>query len=78
MEYYTIHKAKTQLSKILEKVEKGEEVIISRGNEPVAIIKKYEAPQKSRKGGQWRGKVWMADDFDDFGEDLKQLFGIKE
>jgi prevent-host-death family protein len=78
MEQYNIHSAKTHLSKLLEKVARGEEVIISKGNKPVAILKKYEAPKKERKGGQWKGKVWVADDFDDFGEDLQEMFGMKE
>jgi prevent-host-death family protein len=34
----TVHQAKTQLSKLLEAVEKGEEVIIARGQTPVAEL----------------------------------------
>lgn len=33
-----VHQAKTQLSKLLEAVEKGEEVIIARDNVPVAEL----------------------------------------
>jgi len=78
MEQYNVHTAKTHLSKLLEKVAKGEEVIISKGNEPVAVLKKYEPPKKKRQGGQWKGKVWMADDFDEFGDELQEMFGMKE
>lgn len=78
MEQYNIHTAKTHLSKLLEKVAKGEEVIISKGNTPVAVLKKYEAPQQKRQGGQWKGKVWIADDFDEFGDELQEMFGMKE
>jgi prevent-host-death family protein len=34
----TIHAAKTQLSKLIEQVERGEEVVIARGKEPVARL----------------------------------------
>lgn len=78
MEQYTIHKAKTHLSKLLEKVASGEEIIISKGNKPVAILKKYEGATKERKSGRLKGKIWIADDFDEFGEELQDLFGMKE
>ncbi len=78
MEQYTIHKAKTHLSKLLEKVANGEEIIISRGSTPVAILKKYEASGKKRKGGQLKGKIWIAPDFDEFGDELQEMFGMKE
>jgi len=78
MEQYTIHKAKTHLSKLLERVAKGEEIIISKGNTPVALLKKYEAPKKNRQGGQLKGKIWVAPDFDEFGDELQEMFGLKE
>jgi prevent-host-death family protein len=78
VEKYTIHKAKTHLSKLLEKVEKGEEIIISRGKNPVAILKKYEESDTPRKAGRLKGKIKIADDFNEFGEDLQGLFDINE
>jgi prevent-host-death family protein len=41
----TIHKAKTQLSKLIEQVERGEEVVIARGKEPVARLIPYAREQ---------------------------------
>lgn len=41
----TIHTAKTQLSKLIEAVERGEEVIIARGKEPVAKLEPYKKPK---------------------------------
>ena len=38
MTIYTVHEAKTQLSKLLAAMEAGEEVIIARGNTPVARL----------------------------------------
>lgn len=77
MEQYNIHEAKTNLSKILQKVENGQEVIISKSGKPVAVIKKYCEPQKPRISGQLKGKITMTDDFDDFESDLQEMFGLK-
>jgi prevent-host-death family protein len=45
----TIHKAKTQLSKLIEQVERGEEVVIARGKEPVARLVAY-VQERPRRG----------------------------
>ncbi len=78
MEQYNIHTAKTHLSKLLEKVANGEDIIIAKGNEPVAILKKFNPPTTPRKSGQLKGKIKIAKDFDDFGEDLQKMFGLEE
>jgi prevent-host-death family protein len=58
-----MHEAKTTLSKLVELVESGEEVIIARAGRPVARL--VPAGERSaRKLGVWRDKVWMAEDFD--------------
>lgn len=33
-------------------------------------------PGASRQGGQWKGKVWMADEFDELPDDLREAFGM--
>jgi prevent-host-death family protein len=60
----TIHEAKTHLSRLLRRVEMGEEIVVYRGNEPVARIVPI---QKSRKRalGLDRGRFVVPDDFDD-------------
>jgi prevent-host-death family protein len=45
----TVHQAKTTLSKLLEAVERGEEVIIARGSTPVAKLVPYP-PRKVVRG----------------------------
>jgi prevent-host-death family protein len=45
----TIHAAKTQLSRLIEEAERGEEVIILRGKNPVARIVPLKAAPKRRK-----------------------------
>jgi prevent-host-death family protein len=59
-----IHEAKTHLSRLIAKVEEGEEVIIARAGEPVAKLVRADQPKRSRKLGGYEGKIWIADDFD--------------
>ena len=60
-----IHEAKTQLSRLINAVLEGEEVVISKRNNPVARLVPLEKPQIVRQLG-WGGAdgMWMADDFD--------------
>jgi prevent-host-death family protein len=58
-----MHEAKTTLSKLVELVESGEEVIIARAGQPVARLVPAGAAHP-RKLGAWKGRVWLADDFD--------------
>jgi prevent-host-death family protein len=57
-----VHEAKTRLSKLLERVDRGEEVIICRAGEPVARLVPARAPRRTL--GSDRGKVRIAKDFD--------------
>jgi prevent-host-death family protein len=59
-----IFEAKTQLSKLIERAEKGEEVIIARAGKPVVRLTRFEAPKKPFRFGGLKGKIWIADDFD--------------
>ncbi len=71
-----IYKAKSQLSKLVEQAEKGEEVIIGRAGKPVAKLVPYGPVAKGRrKGGQWKETLWIADDFDSLPDDLAAAFG---
>jgi prevent-host-death family protein len=58
-----IHEAKTHLSRLLERVAKGEEVVIAKAGKPVARLIPFARPGK-RILGMDAGKVWIADDFD--------------
>ena len=53
---YTMHKAKTMLSQLVEEAARGEEVIIARGEVPVAKLVPIRAP-KNRKPGSLKGKL---------------------
>jgi prevent-host-death family protein len=58
----TIHKAKTQLSKLIEQACRGEEVIIARGSKPVVRLVAIEESESNRIPGAWKGKISYTDD----------------
>jgi prevent-host-death family protein len=57
METVTIHKAKTELSKLIEKACRGEEIVIARGKKPVVRLVAIEDKRGQRKPGAWKGKI---------------------
>ncbi len=59
----TLHAAKTQLSKLIERAEAGEEVIIARGKTPVIRLVPIGAPEPKRQFGAMKGKVWVGPGF---------------
>jgi prevent-host-death family protein len=60
-----VHEAKTNLSKLLARVEQGERIIIARAGKPVATIEPYREQSMSRVYGIDKGKVFVGDDWDD-------------
>jgi prevent-host-death family protein len=76
LEQYNIHEAKTQLSRIIERVEQGAEVLISRSGKPVAMVVPLRTARRTGRGtlaGQlyrspdWDSDVTNAAIADDFG-----------
>lgn len=59
----TIHEAKTNLLKLIQKVESGEEVIIARGSQPVARLVAIEAPSSKRTPGSFKRKFQVGAEF---------------
>jgi len=57
MKTVTIHKAKTELSKLIEKACRGEEIVIARGKKPVVRLVAIEDKRGKRKPGAWKGKI---------------------
>ena len=60
-----VHEAKTQLSRLLERVAAGEEVVIGKAGRPVARLVPYSEPSRRRTPGRWRGRIRVAADFDE-------------
>lgn len=59
-----MHEAKTHLSKLVQAVLDGEQVILARNGEAVVQITKYTPVKHKRKPGSLKGKIWLADDWD--------------
>ncbi len=57
-----VHQAKTHLSRLLERVEKGEQIVISRAGRPVARLSPIRTPL--RRPGRLKGTLHVAADFD--------------
>ncbi len=71
----SVYDAKTQLSRLLARVEEGEEIIIARNGRPVARLAPLP-PQPPRIPGAWRGRVVIRDDFDDLtADDAAEWYG---
>ena len=64
MKKTNVHEAKTNLSKLVELVAQGEEVIICKAGHPVAKLVAIDTHKKTRKPGDWAGKVKIKKDFD--------------
>ena len=58
-----VHEAKTHLSRLLERVERGEEIVIARAGKPVARLVPAEPKVTRGAWGKYRGQIWMSDDF---------------
>lgn len=62
METVNVHEAKTHLSKLLERVEAGEEIILARNGKPVARL--VPMRRVRRRPGGMKGRIWISEDFD--------------
>jgi prevent-host-death family protein len=75
---FTVHEAKTHLSRILRMVESGEEVQILRGSHPVArVVPIVEQPRTPRLGAL-KDQIWISDDFDEIDQDIIDAFENSE
>ncbi len=71
-----LHEAKTQLSKLVDLALAGEEVIIARAGKPMVRLVPVIPKASTRRGGQWKGLVSIAPDFDDLPSEIAAAFGV--
>lgn len=64
MKIVNMHEAKTNLSKLIERVQKGEEIIIGKSGHPVAKLTSFDLSHEPRKAGLLKGKIKISKDFD--------------
>lgn len=65
MSYVPIHRAKTELSRLIERACAGEEVVIARGKHPVVRLVPVDRPAPARKFGALKGKMKVDPSFFD-------------
>ncbi len=71
----TITDAKAHLSALIARVERGEEVVIKRGGRPVAVLQRYTEDARPLEPGALRGRIRVAEDFDELPPDIGAAFG---
>ncbi len=69
-----VYQAKTHLSELLDRVERGEEIVLARSGRPVARLVPLQGERAARQPGGWRGRVELAADFDELPAALLHAF----
>lgn len=64
MQTVNIHEAKTNLSRLVEEVAAGQEIIIAKAGKPMARLVPLGAAPKKRRLGLFKGQLNVPDDFD--------------
>lgn len=73
-EIVNIHAAKTQLSKLIERAEAGEEIVIGRAGKPVAKLVPYVPDRPRRIFGALKGQLVIHGDFTDLDAEIERDF----
>ena len=63
MKTYTIHVAKTHLSRLVEEAEAGHEVVIARGKVPTVRLVPVGTAKPARRFGAMAGRARVTDEF---------------
>jgi prevent-host-death family protein len=73
-----MHAAKTNLSQLVERALAGEEIVLTRRGEPaVRLVPERSAAGFASLAGAWRGRVRIADDFDELPDELAEPLGMR-
>jgi prevent-host-death family protein len=79
LEQVNMHEAKTHLSRLVERAEGGEEIVISRAGKPAAKLVPIPRPGRRKLGG-WEGKMRIPTDeeWQKMDEEIEQMFEESE
>jgi prevent-host-death family protein len=69
-----VHDAKTHLSRLLERVRRGEEIVIGKAGRPIARLVPVREESARRNPGGWEGRVVIAEDFDELPPEVEAAF----
>ena len=76
MTILNITEVKSTLSEVIDRVERGEVVVVTRMGTPVARISAYSATKHCKRLGQLEGQASIPDDFDKWPEQEARALGI--
>jgi prevent-host-death family protein len=78
MAQFGMHDAKTKLSQLVKRAEAGEDIVIARNGKPVARLLPIASESSlASVRGIWRGRVRIAEDFDELPADIAEAFGAR-
>ena len=69
-----MHEAKTNLSKLIILLDKGEEIVIAKAGNPVAKLVSYTPEKKRRTPNLLKDKIIFYEDFDSSNDEITTLF----
>jgi prevent-host-death family protein len=69
-----VHEAKTSLSRLLERAEAGEEIVIARAGKPVARLIPYAPERPTRTFGALKGQIRILPGFDELDAEIARDF----
>jgi prevent-host-death family protein len=69
-----MHEAKTHLSRLVDRAEAGEEIVIARAGKPAARLVPLAPLGKPRVFGAWRGKVKPPEDIHEGDDEIRDMF----
>lgn len=73
-----VHEAKTHLSRLLREVQQGDEILITRGDEPVAKLVSATRRSAAESFGMSAGKYVLREGWDAPDDELADLFGVRD
>jgi prevent-host-death family protein len=75
-ETVNVHQAKTHLSRLLSRVERGETIVIARDGTPVAKLVRVPKRVPKPTPNKYKGQIWMSPDFDEMSEEELAEWGM--
>ena len=69
-----MHEAKTNLSRLITLLDKGEEIVIAKAGNPVAKLVSYIPEKKKRTPNLLKDKILFYEDFDSSNDEITTLF----
>lgn len=73
----SLSEAKAKFSEVVERASMGEDIIITRMGRTTVRITRFEPARPNRRLGLLKGRIRLADDFDEWPDDIAQDLGIR-